>query len=186
MTETETKKPYKLAIVIGRFQIFHNGHKGLVDHALSIADKVLVIIGSSNESRTRRNPFTYGERKAMIRTIYPEEDHHIGVASQADHQGNDDLWKASVDSTINTAMFVLDIQRIDDVAIVGHKKDETSFYLDLFPEYQFVAHEAVYPLNSTDLRKAIFGNADEQDLLLLHGSVPASVLIWLLKWIKVQ
>lgn len=55
-------------LVIGRFQPFHKGHAALLDVALA-AGPVVVGVGSSQESRTSRNPFTYGERKEMIQSV---------------------------------------------------------------------------------------------------------------------
>ena len=59
-------KKYNLAVVIGRHQISHRGHELLKRNALEIADQVLIIIGSSFQSRNPRNPFTWQERQAMI------------------------------------------------------------------------------------------------------------------------
>jgi cytidyltransferase-like protein len=40
-----------LAVMLGRFRIFHNGHKSVIDLALTKADRVLIGIGSANKSR---------------------------------------------------------------------------------------------------------------------------------------
>lgn len=63
-------KPYNVLVFIGRFQPFHNGHKRVIDRALELADNVLVLVGSSNRSRSIRNPFTFEERKDMIERTY--------------------------------------------------------------------------------------------------------------------
>jgi len=61
---------YKIGMVIGRFQVFHNGHKRMIDKALSMCDRVLVYIGSAQESRTNKNPFTYTERQNLLTEVY--------------------------------------------------------------------------------------------------------------------
>ena len=53
-------------VFIGRFQPFHNGHLEVIRTALSKAKKVLVLVGSSNQPRTPKNPFTFEERRNMI------------------------------------------------------------------------------------------------------------------------
>jgi bifunctional NMN adenylyltransferase/nudix hydrolase len=169
------QKPYKLAVVIGRFQIFHNGHKGLIDHALSIADHVLAVIGSFDAVRTPHNPFTAVERHEMINSVYPTAA--IIYHYQEDHPDND-RWKARLSRAIDNACNVYGIPE-DMVALVGYKKDHTSFYLELFPEYPFVPHEAVYPINSTDLREIYFGKQFLK-FNLLKDSVPAQIYEWLL------
>jgi bifunctional NMN adenylyltransferase/nudix hydrolase len=179
---SETEKPYKLAVVIGRFQIFHNGHRGLVDHALELAERVLIIIGSANESRTKRNPFTADERHQMIHGVYPTSP--MIYVHQHDHPGNDAQWTHDVDRAITFARMSFGIEQ-HEVAIVGHQKDTTSFYLDLFPEYQVVAHEAVYPLNSTDLRNIFFQAALHKFYVIKEG-VPESVFDWLIEWLTIR
>jgi nicotinamide-nucleotide adenylyltransferase len=55
-------------LVVGRFQPFHRGHLGLLEGILARRpdEPVLLGIGSAQESYTRANPFTAGERFAMI------------------------------------------------------------------------------------------------------------------------
>ena len=60
-------------IYIGRFQILHNGHIATIKRALSLAKKVVVVIGSSNMPRTIKNPFTAEEVKNNITEFYSQE-----------------------------------------------------------------------------------------------------------------
>ena len=57
---------YKFGIVCGRFQVFHNGHKSIIDEAINQCDKVAVFIGSAQASGTDINPFDYEFRKKMV------------------------------------------------------------------------------------------------------------------------
>lgn len=64
-------------IVLGRFQPFHLGHAALVKAAGKHAGaegEVVVAIGSSQAEWEARNPWTVGEREAMIRT-WAEQEH---------------------------------------------------------------------------------------------------------------
>ncbi len=61
------------SVCLGRFQPFHNGHLKCVKEALNNSDKLLIVIGSSQESRTERNPFSLLERKTMIKEIFKNE-----------------------------------------------------------------------------------------------------------------
>ena len=56
----------KIGLYIGRFQPFHNGHASVVDEALIHCQKLVIAVGSSQESRTKKNPFTFEERKKFI------------------------------------------------------------------------------------------------------------------------
>ncbi|MBO4898157.1 MAG: adenylyltransferase/cytidyltransferase family protein [Clostridia bacterium] len=63
-------KPYKLGITVGRFQTFHNGHKDMLDKAVELCGEVGVFIGSSQESGTYKNPFSYEYRKHLLKAVY--------------------------------------------------------------------------------------------------------------------
>lgn len=65
-------KVFDLGFVVGRFQIFHNGHKSLIDDSIKFAKKTIVLVGSSDKMRTKGNPFSFEERKKMISLVYPK------------------------------------------------------------------------------------------------------------------
>ena len=60
-------KKVKRVVFVGRFQPFHRGHLSVIEYLLSKFDQVLVVIGSSDKFRTPENPFTVGERHAMVK-----------------------------------------------------------------------------------------------------------------------
>lgn len=83
-------KPYKLGIMIGRFQTPHLGHEQMIEKAIELCDEVGIFIGSSQESGTVKNPYTYEVREGLLSSvfgdrikIYPLPD--IGV-------GNNSSW----------------------------------------------------------------------------------------------
>lgn len=57
----------KRALYIGRFQPFHNGHLRVIKNALEENDELIIIIGSSDKSFTKKNPLTAGERIEIIK-----------------------------------------------------------------------------------------------------------------------
>ena len=60
------------ALFPGRFQPFHLGHLAVVEWLLKKYDKVIILIGSGQESHTIYNPFTAGERLLMIKESLKE------------------------------------------------------------------------------------------------------------------
>lgn len=66
-------KKYKIALFIGRFQPFHNGHLYSLKKCLEIADKVTIGVGSSQESGTEDNPWNYMVRKQMVCEVIREQ-----------------------------------------------------------------------------------------------------------------
>lgn len=60
------------ALFIGRFQPFHSGHFESVKEISKKFDEVVIVIGSSQHSNEKRNPFTEKERTEMIRATLKE------------------------------------------------------------------------------------------------------------------
>ena len=60
-------------LFVGRFQPFHLGHLKAIEWILERCENVTVVIGSSQESFTERNPFTFEERKEMIKRSLEKE-----------------------------------------------------------------------------------------------------------------
>lgn len=57
----------------GRFNPPHKGHILLIKKLLKKVDKLVVVVGSSQEKNTKRNPFSGNERKRMIQSFLNEE-----------------------------------------------------------------------------------------------------------------
>lgn len=57
---------YDCGLIIGRFQPFHLGHCIILERALAQCNKVIIVIGSAQESRTPLNPLTVKEREQII------------------------------------------------------------------------------------------------------------------------
>lgn len=66
-------KKYKVGLAIMRAQPFHIGHESIIRKMLAECETAIVQIGSVQESRTARNPFTYAERMVMIANAFPTE-----------------------------------------------------------------------------------------------------------------
>lgn len=70
---TMNNKPYRLGILVGRFQTLHSGHTDMINRAIELCDKVGIFVGSSNESGTSKNPFSYETRENMLKTVFGNE-----------------------------------------------------------------------------------------------------------------
>lgn len=61
---------YSHGLIVGRFQPFHIGHERIIDQMLEECELVTVIIGSIQEKGTEANPFSFEDRKQMIKDTY--------------------------------------------------------------------------------------------------------------------
>lgn len=66
-------KLFKNGILVGRFQTLHLGHGQIIEKALDLCENVTVFIGSSQESRTQKNPFGFDERKKYLQAVYGDK-----------------------------------------------------------------------------------------------------------------
>ncbi len=63
-----------IGLFIGRFQPFHKAHLADIKTALKECEEVIIAIGSSEQSHTPLNPFSFEERVRMIEDTLIAED----------------------------------------------------------------------------------------------------------------
>jgi len=85
---------YNTALLVGRFQPFHNGHLYLIKKALQAADKVIIAIGSANIQDDNKNPYSYRQRQKMIMAVISGEKIQARVAQiiGLDDYYDDEKW----------------------------------------------------------------------------------------------
>lgn len=145
-------KKYKLAVFIGRFQPIHKGHLSVIRKALSMADNLLMILGSSNQARSIKNPWTYPERIKMIQdSLFPEESKNIYFSASQDWFYNEARWLTEIQESVYSFC-----PSNKDIVLVGHIKDDSSYYLKSFPQWDFHECGDYELLNATDIRNKYF------------------------------
>lgn len=151
---------YDALVFIGRFQPFHLGHKAVVDAALEQAKEVIIVVGSSFAARNIRNPFTFEERFALIKSVYPESN--VKVVPVSDYPYDDNKWVAAVQAVVRSAIkFTPDPVKI---GLIGHEKDGTSYYLKMFPLWDSVSVPSVGGIHATDIREQLFRTRDVESV----------------------
>ncbi len=143
------QKKYDLAVFIGRFQPFHNGHSRIIEAALQQADRVLVLVGGSHGALRPRNPWTFEQRKWMITGTHG--DIRVTVAPLRDFVYRDDRWVEEVQRAV--AMWA---PRTAKIALAGRSKDESSYYLNLFPQWGEIRVTDGIELDATYIRGKFF------------------------------
>lgn len=181
MSET---KVFDFAVFIGRFQPFHQGHLQVVKSGLEQAGKLIILIGSSWQARNPRNPWLHTEREAMIRACLSEEQNQrLICVPLMDVPYNDEVWVRNVQTTVSglvTAHYSTP-HKPAKIALIGHKKDQTGFYLSLFPQWQNIGVDNYRSISATPIREAFFTQAgDQQSAAIIDGDLlPGPVVSWL-------
>lgn len=159
---------HEFGVFIGRFQPFHTAHRDSVRFALQNAKRVIIVIGSDNRARTTKDPWSTAERIAMIESCFsPEDNARISYVPAKDYLYNDNLWIAEVQRGVRALTGTS-----KDVILVGHRKDASSFYLGLFPQWTFIDAEVVNAsVGATKIRSLMFS----QDKIGIQGMLPETV-----------
>ena len=157
---------YITSFVVGRFQPFHNGHKDLIEKALERSVEVIVFIGSVQESRTNKNPYTFEERRAMILNLFPNR---VKVVPLKDYPSND-MWVEQIKQNL------VDLNcHLSSVKFVCCNKDTlTEQSNSLLSEFETEVIQQSVTLNATDIRKKLF---EENTPAMQLADVPIQVRV---------
>lgn len=152
-------------VFIGRMQPFHVGHKAVIDAALEQAKEVIIVLGSSFQPRSTKNPFTFEERKAIILAEYSASD-RIKFVGVQDYPYDDNAWVSAVQAAVDS------VKSGKRVGLIGHSKDSSSYYLKIFPQWRsHIEVPNVDGINATDIRNTLF--SEELDLGYIESAIPS-------------
>jgi bifunctional NMN adenylyltransferase/nudix hydrolase len=165
-------KQYDTLVLIGRFQPFHTAHLGIIKRSTALCDKLIVITGSAAQPRTYKNPFTSQERERMIKAATAGLALQITVESNIDTMYNDQAWAVRVQ-----AIVAKNTQPGERIAIIGHKKDESSFYLDMFPQWGYENVDEIEPLSAVNIRDLYFKR--DCNMKFIRNVVPETTFVYL-------
>lgn len=178
MSQTSETPSFDVAVIIGRWQLPHLGHKTLLDAALATGRKVVVVIGSAFRARNASNPFTWLERQAMLSAMVSDADIDRVQFLPVRDYFDDERWVKAVRVGVDALA-----EGSRNIALVGFKKDHTSYYLDNFPQWRGVSVKREHELDATGMRNVFFGAEDAKarmDVLrpYLHPGVLAYLQAW--------
>ena len=189
MSDLATGLPlaHDVAVYVGRFQPFHNGHLTLLRRALALAPLCVVVIGSAHQARTPKNPFTWAERAEMIEgALGLDERARLRFLPMRDHY-DQARWVAAVQRGVADIMALEAPPPLGRVVLVGHFKDATSEYLRGFPGWVVAPVERITVADGTQLRNALFASAgatQDEALASFAGQVPHSTVQVLRAWLR--
>lgn len=187
---------YDVLVFIGRFRIFHNGHRHIINAALEKARHVVVLVGSANKPRDLGNEFTAQEAQQMIESVYPVGSEAFGrmtVQQVNDYMhDNDYIWLAGVHKAVRKAWQKIGQMQSKDykpkIGLIGYSKDKTSYYLKKFPQWDAINVPAFKIagniVSATSLRSSFFYENTEKTewQSTLQRFVPDRVIPYLSKW----
>jgi bifunctional NMN adenylyltransferase/nudix hydrolase len=166
-------KKYDTLVLIGRFQPLHSAHLEIIKRATALTDQLVIIVGSANQPRTYKNPFTFDERRAMIKSATAGLSMQVHVEANTDTIYNDQAWAVRVQGIVSKYNTLG-----GRVGIIGHKKDDSSFYLGMFPQWGYEDVELVEFLSAVDIRDLYF--KQQVNYKFIQGVLPETTYDFLL------
>lgn len=161
---------YKAAVFIGRFQPFHHAHLEVAQHGLKIAEKLIISIGSCHSAPTIKNPWSYSQRKAMILSCFTSKEREkIIIIGMRDYFYDDNIWKNDLKRRVGKF-----INPGDSIALLGNVKDSSSYYINYFPEWDFIPVRTTKLTDATVIRNELFKKCN-----LMQDLLPVTVVDWL-------
>lgn len=148
-------KPYDIGLVVGRFQHFHIGHKSLVENAYKLCDRVLILVGSAQESGTLRNPYLPSTRIDVIREIYGRDNDNLQVKELNDLTNENDItsdWGRYVLKNVKTH-----IRKVPSLMVYGNDEFRSKWFdpEDIQDTAELVIPRSRIPISATLLREAL-------------------------------
>lgn len=142
---------YDSGLIVGRFQTFHKGHQSLVDAGLSLCDRILILIGSAQESGTERNPFNIATRIDVIRSVY-EDNKRVSVYALPDLTHEDDLspeWGRYLLDQVDRYIY-----KAPELMIYGNDEARSRWFdvEDIKDTAEFIIPRSRLPISATMLR----------------------------------
>jgi bifunctional NMN adenylyltransferase/nudix hydrolase len=178
-------KKYDAIVFIGRFQPFHNAHLDIVKRAYELTDNLILVIGSQYKPTTFKNPFqidlddirrnTYqvALRQTILESVNNEEA-SLEIEIQEDIYG-DTKWCNEVQEKVKYCLET--ISPSANVGIIGCDKDETSYYLNMFPQWELVEVPLEQNLSATQIRELYF--VEEPNMGFIQSVVPERIYNYL-------
>lgn len=149
---------YQAAVFIGRFQPLHLAHLNEIKRSLSLADNLIIVIGSYRTAITPKNPFTAEVREKMIRSCLNEQENQRVICVYVrDYLYNDTQWFSDVGRLVDQALLTENIPQ-DEICLTGCNKDITSYYIASLPDSwkREIIQKPEKNLSATTIREKLF------------------------------
>ncbi|ALH96521.1 nicotinate-nicotinamide nucleotide adenylyltransferase [Acinetobacter equi] len=146
------KYTFDYLVFIGRFQPFHLAHLQTVKIALEKSQFVILALGSAQLERNIKNPFLAIEREEMILANFTEDEQKRIVFVHIHDVYDDEKWQKLVKKLVEGKT-----EFSDKIGLIGHFKDDSSYYLKFFPEWEMVELDSLEgAMSATPMREAYY------------------------------
>jgi bifunctional NMN adenylyltransferase/nudix hydrolase len=155
-------KPFKLGFMLGRFQHIHIAHEMIINKALTLCDKVIILVGSEQAEGTQRNPFSASVRKGLIDEIY-NLNVNVVVGTIPDMTNEDDhchAWGRFVLQYVANIADYNGIKTNPDLMIYGNDEERSAWFdpEDIAHISQLIINKGDIDISATRMRQWMIEN----------------------------
>jgi bifunctional NMN adenylyltransferase/nudix hydrolase len=180
---------YKTMVYIGRFQPVHRAHLETIHKAINLGEKLIIAVGSHKRPKTIKNPWTAEERIELMKKSISNYlnmdmkilDKRISFIKVRDHVYNNNTWATELYSKAIASGATQNA----DTCLIGCMKDDSSFYLKMFPQWDLHSVPVVKSdnniLSATSIRDEMF---EQKYLNPKDANVPGPVYETITEWIN--
>lgn len=154
-------KPYDLGMICGRFHTFHVGHQSLVDAAVTLCDRVVIMVGSAQEYGTERNPLNIITRFDMLREIYDDRE-KVMIYPVADLTNENDI-------TTDWGKYLLEnvkryVYKKPELMVYGNDESRSLWFStdDIKDTSELIINRGKIPISATELRNLMVFDKREE------------------------
>ena len=149
----DDKKIYNLGLICGRFGHIHLGHISLIKPSLLLCKRTLILVGSAQESKTLRNPFTIDTRINAIKKCFPTTSEETLIIKKLNDLTNEfDFsvdWGGYVKQTVEKYM-----GQFADFMVYGNDESRDKWFtnVDISCTSKLILPRDLLPISATMLR----------------------------------
>lgn len=139
----------KIGVMITRAQPIHSGHISVIKKMLEENDKALIILGSADKCRTKRNPFKVQERFNMLNQAieyYHLDRNRIDIMTLSDFSADNEIpYDSNIGSTnqnyetVNKEwglyLYYNIVSKIKEKTFSIYYNDDPAIIKEWFPDY---------------------------------------------------
>ena len=142
----------KRALFLGRFQPLHKGHVAVMKRILGDYDELVVVIGSSQYSNKKHNPFSADEREEMVKAVLSKDDLKRTNIFKIDDIHDNDMYVKHVEKFIQKT----------STLICGSPLSKELFRRE---NYEIIDLDRIDDISATEVRKGIVDSRDWKSLV---------------------
>jgi len=147
-------KSFDSGLICGRFQTPHIGHGSLFDMGINLCDRLYILVGSSQESGTERNPLNIGTRIKLLNEIYGDNPnvHFYGLQDLTNENDITPDWGKFVLSNLDKYL-----HKTPDLMLYGNDEARSKWFSpeDIKDTYEFIIPRGRIAVSATMVRHAM-------------------------------